>query len=129
MAITDKLSRSLHHTLGEEAADEMVDWMNRIDAQRAELRDLNELNFSRIDARFAQIDARFNEIDARFNEFDARLGKMDADLRREMQAGFARLELKIEQRAADMMKWSFVFWVGSVLTITGALTALSRFLP
>lgn len=93
-----------------------------MDAQRAELRDLNELNFSRIEARFSQMDARFNE-------FDARLGTMDAGIRRDLQAGLTRLELKIEQRTADIMKWSFVFWVGSVLTITGALAALSRFLP
>jgi len=122
MSVTANLSHRLQQTLGVEAGNEMVDWMNRMDAQRAELRDLNELNFSRIEARFSQMDARFNE-------FDARLGTMDAGIRRDLQAGLTRLELKIEQRTADIMKWSFVFWVGSVLTITGALAALSRFLP
>jgi dipeptidyl aminopeptidase/acylaminoacyl peptidase len=36
---------------------------------------------------------------------------MMADLRRDMETGFARLEMKIEQRAADIMKWSFVFLI------------------
>ncbi|MBI2615935.1 MAG: hypothetical protein HYW52_09720 [Gemmatimonadetes bacterium] len=93
-----------------------------------------------MDARFAQIDARFDRVEARFGEletrlrteFQAGLARIDAsvaDLRRDMEKGFARLEMRIEQRTADIMKWSFAFWVGSVLTITGALVALSRLLP
>ena len=48
-----------------------------------------------------------------------------AELRHEMQLGFARLEgsldAKIGQLRADLMKWSFVFWVGAV----GAIAALA----
>lgn len=92
----------------------MVDWMHRMDAQRAELRELNELNFTRIDERFKRVDERFTRIDEQFVES-----------RREMDAWFAqfeasiigRLEAKIEQRTADLMKWSFVFWCGAVAAI------------
>lgn len=161
MPITSKLSRRLYETLGDEAADEMVGWMHGVDAQRAELR---ELNFTRIDERFKRVDIRFDAVDARFDAVDARFDavegrlaavehRLDAVERRldarmdgiearmdtfeaklaalviQMEKGFARLEMKIDQRTADIMKWSFVFWVGSVLTMTGALVALSRFLP
>ena len=53
-----------------------------------------------------------------------------AELRHEMQLGFARIEAKLEQvplraemekRFADLLKWSFVFWVGAV----GAIAALA----
>ena len=44
-----------------------------------------------------------------------------AELRHEMQLGFARLETKIEQTNATLLKWSFVFWVGAV----GAIAALA----
>ncbi len=146
MSITGKLSRRLHETLGDEAADEMVGWMQGIDAQRAELRELNELSVSRLEARFDQVEARFDQVEARFGQVEARFGrvdarfgelevkleaglaKTDADLRRAMEAGFARLEVKIEQRTADIMKWSFVFWVGSIVALAGALAALARFL-
>lgn len=131
MTITGKLSRRLHETLGDEAADEMVGWMQGIDAQRAELRELNELSVSRLEARFGQVEARFGQVDARLDQLEAKLeaglAKTDADLRRVMEAGFARLEIKIEQRTADIMKWSFVFWVGSVVALSGALAALVRF--
>ncbi len=167
MSITGKLTRKLYETLGEDAANEMVDWMHRVDAQRAELRDLNELNFSRTEARFAdmnarldQLEARLDRVEARLDQVEARLGRVEARLgdveirlekletglgdvedrlradihaglaegRRDLERGLARLEMTIERRTADIMKWSFAFWVGSVLAISGALVVLSRFI-
>jgi hypothetical protein len=122
--------------LGDEAANEMVDWMRRVDAQRAELRDLNELNFARIEALFHAVDARFREIDARFGQVDTRFGELknqmavlEADFRKDMEVGFARLEKNIDRRFAEVMKWPFVFWVGSALTLAGTFAAMTRFLP
>lgn len=52
-----------------------------------------------------------------------------AELRHEMQVGFARLEAKIEttmeRRTSELMKWSFVFWVGAVISIA----LLAQILP
>jgi hypothetical protein len=95
--ITAKLSRKLYETFGDEAAADMVDWMHHVDAQRAELRELNELNFARFEARLAQLEA----------------------------AIVGRLEAKIEQRSADLIKWSFVFWVGAVAAVA-ALAGVLR---
>ena len=108
MPITAKLSRKPCDTFGEEAAGEMIDWMQRVDGQRTKLRELVELSVSRLEAR---------------------LGEVRSDLEKKMETGFARLETRIEQRTADIMKWSFVFWVGSVVTVVGAMAALARFLP
>ncbi len=105
MGITARLSRRLHQTLGRDAAEDLVNWMQQMDAQRAELRELNELNFSRVDARLAGM-ATQTQV---------------AELRQELQAGLARLETKLEQRTADLIKWSFVFWVGAV----GAIAVLA----
>ena len=44
-----------------------------------------------------------------------------AELRHSMDQGFARLETLIERRSADLIKWSFVFWV----TAVGAIAALA----
>src|SRR6266496_4159139 len=89
MGITARLSRRLHQTLGRDAAEDLVNWMQQMDAQRAELRELNELNFSRVDARLAGMATQAQV----------------AELRQELQAGLARLETKLEQRTADLIKW------------------------
>ncbi len=50
--ITAKLSKKFYDTLGEDIANELVDWFNQVDATyRSELRDLDELNFARFDAK------------------------------------------------------------------------------
>jgi hypothetical protein len=55
MTIAAALSRKLYETFGDEAARAMVDWMQRVGAQRAELRELKDLSFARIDAARADL--------------------------------------------------------------------------
>src|SRR6266511_481928 len=196
MAITARLSHKLRQTLGDAAAEDLVNWMQQVDAQRVELRELNELNFSRIDARLAEAATRADLTQARqemqsgFARSDAKLAESDgdvrqelqsglarpdakladlrqemqsgfarsdaklADLRQEMQSGFARsdaklaafheemrlgfselqqemahLEARLERRTGDLIRWSFVFWVGAVGAIAmlaGALRSEER---
>jgi hypothetical protein len=78
-----------------------------MDLHRAALRELNELNAARIDSRFQSIDARMSETR---HELRAEI----ATLRMEMQVGFARVESKIDSRFAEVIKWSFLFWCGTV---------------
>jgi hypothetical protein len=84
MSIPPPLQRKLQQTLGPEAAEDLVSWMEGVDSNRADI----------------------------------------AELRNEMQIGFARIEARfaavetiIERRTAELMKWSFVFWVGAVISI------------
>ncbi|MGH7668062.1 MAG: hypothetical protein ACRENQ_01110 [Gemmatimonadaceae bacterium] len=134
MAVAVKLSRKLFETLGDEAAEAMVGWMESVERNRAELREISDMAFARIDARFGQAEARFGQMESRFEALlDRRLTVLRDELRDEMHAGFARLdatisnvEMKIDQRFADLLKWSFTFWVGSTLTLMGALVVLSR---
>lgn len=88
MPVTARLSLRFYETFGEEIANELVDWFNQVDASyKADLRELNELNFAR---------------------FDAKLEQRAADLR------------------ADLIKWMFVFWVGTIVPLGGLLLALRR---
>jgi len=85
MAIPPHLHRKLQQTLGQEAAEDLVSWMESVDNSRADI----------------------------------------AELRHEMQVGFSRMETAIERCKADLMKWSFVFWVGAVTSIA----ILAKLLP
>jgi hypothetical protein len=134
MAVAVKLSRKLYETLGDEAAEAMVTWMESVERNRAELREASDMVFARIDARFGEMEARFGQMEARFQALlDRRIGALRDELRDEMHAGFGRLdarisgvEMKIDQRFADLLKWSFTFWIGSTLTLVGALVVLGR---
>jgi len=92
MTITSRLSRRLYETLGDDAGHDLVDWMLQLDTQRTELRELNDLNF-------------------------ARFGALISEFRGEVRAEIARLETRIERTRADVIKWSFIFWVGAVGSI------------
>ena len=54
-AVTARLSKRFYEVLGEDVANELVDWFNAVDlTYRADLRELNELNFARFDAKLEQ---------------------------------------------------------------------------
>ena len=114
MPVTAKLSRRFYEVFGDEIANELVNWFNAVDATyRADLRELNELNFARFDAkveqRFAEADAK---LERRFAEADAKWEQRFAQLEVKMHRGFA------DQRA-DLLRWMFVYWGGSVVTTVG----------
>ena len=97
MPVTARLSKLFYERLGEEVANELVDWFNAVDATyRADLRDLNELNFARFDAKLEQCLA----------EFDAKLRTEIAALR------------------TELVRRMFAFWVTNFITIAGLLIAL-----
>ena len=55
MPITTKLSRAVYEKLGDEVANQLVDWMNLVDAAyKAELRERTELSFARVEAKLDQ---------------------------------------------------------------------------
>jgi hypothetical protein len=112
MPVTAKLSKKFYDRLGEDLANELVEWFNLVDATyKSDLREMNETNFARFDAKLEQ----------RLAEFRAQFG---AEIRAEMYAGFGRLEKSIADTRAELIKWSFVFWVGTVITIGGPLLVL-----
>ena len=139
MAITARLTRSLHQTMGDEAADDLVTWMMVVDSNRSELRELIEVYNGRMDARFEtyelRMDARFlkmeQTMDARFAAVDARFaverGTTNSQFAEtierfgHLETSIAQLEARMERRFADLLKWSFVFWVGAI----GAVAALA----
>jgi hypothetical protein len=116
MPVTAKLSRRFYDTFGDELANELVEWFNQVDATyRADLRELNELNFARFDAKLEQ----------RIAQLDAKLEQRTAELRAEFREGMAALETKLERRITDVIKWMFVFWIGTVGPLAGLILALA----
>jgi len=121
--VTAKLSRKFYEKLGDDVANELVEWFNLVDATyRSDLRELNELNFARFDAkveqRWAQLDAKLEQ---RLAQLDAKLEQRIAELRAEMRAGFAELEARLTKRL-------FSFWVAQAATTAGLVFGVIKLL-
>ncbi len=59
MPVTAKLSRKFYERFGDELTNELVEWFNQVDATyKSDLRELNELNFSRFEAKLEAAVAR-----------------------------------------------------------------------
>jgi hypothetical protein len=115
--------RIAHARRLEHVATELVAWFNAVDATyRADLRELNELNFARFDAkleqRLAALDGkwagRWTELDAKL---ERRLAEFGAALRVEMAQGLSQLK-------SDLLRWMFGFWASTALAL--AALALRR---
>ena len=55
MPVTATLSRKFYEKFGDDLTNELVNWLNQVDAAyRSDLRELNEVNFARFDAKLEQ---------------------------------------------------------------------------
>jgi hypothetical protein len=127
MPVTAKLSRKFYEALGDDIANELVEWFNQVDATyRADLRELNELNFARFDAkvnqRFAESDAKWER---RFAEADVKLEHRFAEADGKWERRFAQFEQRLAAMEVRLIRWMFVLWLGTV----GSVLALGRLLP
>jgi phosphate uptake regulator len=115
MPVTAKLSRKFYETLGDEIANELVEWFNQVDATyRADLRELNELNFARFDAKLEQ----------RTTELDTRIDRLESKLDAKIDRLEATLNQRIAEVRAELIKWMFLFWIGTVVPLGGLIVAL-----
>jgi len=105
MPVTARLSKRFYEALGEDVANELVDWFNAVDATyKADLRDLIEVQAQRFRAELRQESA----------ETKAELRGEIALLRSEMHGGFAQVRTEMANLRAELLKWMFLFWLGTV---------------
>ncbi|MFQ5705706.1 MAG: hypothetical protein ACE5HT_17040, partial [Gemmatimonadales bacterium] len=115
-----KFSKEFYTKLGHGIADELVDWFNNVDTTyRSEFRELFEVNFARFDAkleqRLAEIKAELREeVAALRAELREEIAVLRAELRTEFRSGLSGLE-------ARLIKWMFVFWVGTLGTVVALI--------
>jgi hypothetical protein len=94
-----KLSRAFYEKFGDKLTDELVNCLNSIEASyRSEIRDLFEAHF-----------ARFEE------KLEHRMTQLRAEFRDEL----GRLRVEMHAFRAELIKWTFVFWVPVVLSLFG----------
>lgn len=116
MPVTGKLSLKFYEKLGDEVTNELVTWLNEVDATyRADLKELNEANFARFDAKLEQRLAEFRR------DLTGEFGSQFSELRNQM----AELKNQVAGVQAELIKWTFLFWLGTI----GIVLLLLRFPP
>ena len=107
MPVTARLSKLFYDRLGEQVANELVDWFNSVDATyRADLRELNELNFARFDAKLEQ-----------------RIASLDSKFEQRLTEKLSKLRDDLSDTKASLLRWMFGFWIGTAGVILGSRLA------
>jgi hypothetical protein len=98
MPVTARLSSRFYERFGDEATNELVNWLNDFDAELTER--VNALN------------------DRNWDRFRDQLESTKTELRAEIKTGLADLR-------AELIKWMFtfwiVFWIATVVPIAGLI--------
>ena len=128
MPVTARLSRKFYEKLGDEVANELVEWFNLVDATyRSDLRQLNELNFARFDAKLEQRVAELRaEMQTGFARAETDLDRRIGELHGEMQAGFARADLRLAELETRLTKRLFGFWIAQAATTAGLVLGVVK---
>ena len=113
MPVTLKLSKEFYDRLGKEVVDDFVNSLNAIDTSyRQEFRELFAAHFGRLEARLDAMEARLLGVDSRLER------KVDSEVFESRLAGLeSRLDGKLAELKAELLRWMFLFWVGTMGTV------------
>ena len=101
MPVTAKLSRQFYERFGDELTNELVNWMNMVDAAyRSDFRELFEVHFGRFDAKLEQ-----------------RVAQLDAKLEQRV----AQLDARLERMKVEILRWNIVMWLTTLGTVVALL--------
>jgi hypothetical protein len=130
MPITAKLSNKFYEKLGDDVANELVEWLNLVDTSyRQEFKDLFEANFRRVESEMGGLRAHLESEMGRLREemsglrqhVDARIIGFEGVMTARMAGLEDRLDAKLEKQKSTLLFWNFVFWVGTVGALVGVL--------
>ena len=111
MPVTARLSKAFYEKMGEQVTSELVEWFNSVDATyRSDLRETNELNFARFDAKVSE----------RFAEQDARIERRFADMEVRIERRLAEFEQKFDRKMTEQFRWL----MGTMLALYGLTATL-----
>jgi hypothetical protein len=147
VAIVARFSEAFHERFGHEIVGELVTWFNDMElTARQSLREFNELNFARFDAKLEQRLAELrSELRSEMHAMDVNLRSEiravdtslraviqgidtnlraeiqagDSALRTEMRTGFAELKMILAEQSVVQMRWMVGMWLTVLLAVMG----------
>jgi hypothetical protein len=100
--------KALYGRLGDAVTNELVDWMNQVDAAyKSDLKEVNEQNFARFDAKLEQ---RIAELRMEIRGVEARLdAKIDVSI--------ANLRASIDETLRSQTRFQYFAWSAILIVI------------
>jgi DNA anti-recombination protein RmuC len=154
MPVTTRLLQRLHESLGEEATNDLFAWWEEAaTVNRAAVREVADLYYARFDARLekglAEVRAELraelskesgqlrsemakesgqlrSEMAKAFGQVRSDMATEFAKVRNEMTEGFGKLRSETAGQHADLIKWMFIFWIGTLVPLAGLIVALTK---
>ena len=85
-----------------------MEWLNAVDTSYPqEFKELFEVNFGRVEARMDELRA---EVRHEMGEVRADLGRLES-----------RVDAKLSELKSELLRWMFLFWVGTMGTVLAIL--------
>lgn len=122
----------LHESLGDEATNDLFAWWEEAaTVNRGAVREVADLYYARFDARLekglAEVRSETasglaglrSDMEKGFVEVRSEMAKEFAQVRAEMKSGLA-------DQHADLVKWLFMFWIGTIVPLAGLIVALTK---
>jgi hypothetical protein len=110
--VTARLSGKFYERFGDDIANELVEWFNAVDSTyQGQLKEINDLNWARMEARF--------------DAFDARMTAFEVRMEARMAAFESHMDARFEKFRSEMLLWMFAFWTATVIPLIGVMLALS----
>ena len=157
MPVTARLSRKFYERFGDEIAGELVDWFNAVDlSYQTQLKEINELNWERFKAALqaegtairAELREEFRvgladlrgELSSGLADLGGKLRSGVAEVRGEVRSGLgdatgesrgglAQLRTEMAAMRADLLKWMFIYWTGTVVSLGALIVGMGIFGP
>lgn len=101
--------------LGADGAEEFVSSMDRLDVSRGDIAELKQ--------EMMAMELRFTE---KLHAATSQLAKAIHDSTSELAKAISIVDKRIDQKHAQLIAWSFIFWVGAVASIAALAGVLRR---
>lgn len=119
MPVTTTLLLKLRETLGEEAANDLVTWVDQATQLQQRLAEV------RADLRL-ELGQGLATVREELAAVRQELTQGLATGRQELVQGLAALRVELASQRSDLIKWMFIFWAGTIIPLAGLMVALIR---
>lgn len=116
MPITAKLSNKFYEKLGDDVANELVEWLNLVDTSyRQEFKDLFEANFRRLEGELAGLRAETGaRIAGMEGVMNARLLGLEGRMVELQGRLLADMDAKLGKQKWSLLTWTILMWLGTL---------------